>query len=391
MQKLAILLLVAGTVTPAFTEKHVTGQRVSVEQLKQTLDTTHGGPDAQVAQQLSKLRLTERLSEVSLARLEANAPGPRARKALMLLADTSAFLDVPAAEILSRPAPDHAAQVSMLALARDYVVHTIQKLPDFFATRETTNFEGTPEQVQVSSSPPTVLEPLSEASRSNVTVLYRNGRELLADRKKQQASAKELRTVGEFGPILTTVLDDAANGEVTWSHWEQGAPGPVTVFRYAVPEKESHYLVSYTSDTQDARHDPPYHGEITLNPENGSILRLTVVAELKPDNPMISADLMVEYGPVELGGITYICPLRSVALSRVRTLIRELNFSTGAVEGTSLGEPKTYLNEVLFTQYHLFRADTRILGVNDQEPGRNAPNLGSGSASANASPTSPQH
>jgi hypothetical protein len=37
-------------------------------------------------------------------------------------------------------------------------------------------------------------------------------------------------------------------------------------------------------------------------------------------------------------------------------------------ERSSLGPPQAYLNVVQFTQYHLFRADTRILAGDSQEP-----------------------
>ncbi len=92
-----------------------------------------------------------------------------------------------------------------------------------------------------------------------------------------------------------------------------------------------------------------------MNPANGSIRRLTLVAELKPSDPVIKGDLMVEYGPVEIGGKTYICPVKSVALS-----LQHVIYLT-AVSGANLGPPQTRVNDVLFKQYHLFRADVRML------------------------------
>jgi len=54
-------------------------------------------------------------------------------------------------------------------------------------------------------------------------------------------------------------------------------------------------------------------------------------------------------------------------------VVEALNFSTGAVEGSSLGEAKTYLNEVLFKDYHRFRAETRILSGDAVQPDTSAP------------------
>jgi hypothetical protein len=58
-------------------------------------------------------------------------------------------------------------------------------------------------------------------------------------------------------------------------------------------------------------------------------------------NPKLSAEILVEYGPVELGGKTYICPLKSVAFSQELVL--------------------GWLNHVVFDQYHVYHATARIL------------------------------
>lgn len=62
MRKLALLLLLAGTVPPAFSAKHVT-----LDTVDQLLIHAHGKPDARVAKQLFGLELTERVSSARLA------------------------------------------------------------------------------------------------------------------------------------------------------------------------------------------------------------------------------------------------------------------------------------------------------------------------------------
>ncbi|HEY5213260.1 MAG TPA: hypothetical protein VIJ38_09585 [Acidobacteriaceae bacterium] len=56
------------------------------------------------------------------------------------------------------------------------------------------------------------------------------------------------------------------------------------------------------SDPTSFDHILGYHGEISIDPKQGSILRLTVEADLTPSDPILMADIMVEYGPVEIGG-----------------------------------------------------------------------------------------
>jgi hypothetical protein len=142
-----------------------------------------------------------------------------------------------------------------------------------------------------------------------------------------------MTTIGEFGPILYVALVDSAQGNLTWSHWEQGAAAPEAVYRYAVIAGKSHYHV----DGQFRG----YHGEITVDPSNGTIRRLVLRADPEPSLPLLRAEMVVEYGPVELGGKTYICPLKGVALSAKWN--------------------RWWLNDVAFEQYHLYQASARVL------------------------------
>ena len=373
MRVSVILLALMTLLAPARAEKQSPVKSVSVQQLEAALATSRDAADDRLAEQLSYLELTERLSASRQTRLDAALPGPASRRALTTLADAAEFLNLPAADILSVPMPDHARQTAMLVMTRDYVVKTILKLPNFFATRETANFERAPDKFVGSSANADQHFPLQLVSHSTVTVLYRDNRELVAKGKARDAYTKQMRTQGEFGPILATVVHDAAKGRVTWSHWEQGAAGPMAVYQYAIPKEQSHYMVSYVEVAHGSGNDPAYHGEIGVDPADGSILRLTAIADTRPDNPITSANLLVDYGPVEIGGVSYICPVKSVAFSRVRMVVENLNFSTGAVEGSSLGEAKTYLNEVLFKDYHLFRAEARILTGDAAQQDTSAP------------------
>jgi hypothetical protein len=353
-----VLLVMAGMALPASAAR-----QVSVDQLEQLITALHGKTDAKVAQQLYELELTERLSASRLASAQSGLPGPAAKQALSLVAHASAFLDLPAADIPSMPVPDRAAQASLWASALNYASKAIPRLPNFFATRDTSRFQDTPSQPPRYTTDTIKYEPMHLVGSATVTVLYRDGREFVETGGKQHkgfdSSGYELSTSGEFGPILSTVLADSSLAGVSWSHWEQGPAGPMAVFRYAVAKERSHYTVTFPSPTRDAQILPAYHGEIGINPENGSILRLTMVAELKPADPGTNAGLLVEYGPVEIGGSTYICPVKSVAFSKVWMVRVESNSLTG--EHASRGALQTRVNDVAFRYYHLFRGDVRIL------------------------------
>jgi hypothetical protein len=373
-----LLVLTVGIASQAMAAK-----RVSVAELEQLLAAAHGQSDGKVAKQLSELELTERASSVRLARWETEFPGHHCHEALTELADASAFLSLPAADIPANPPPDVEEQNAMFARAFQYVNTTISKLPNFYATRRTEHFEDTPAQATIERGSATPIgrgarstglsssaigqssyEPIHLAGKSTVTVSYQDGFELRGSKKidirKFVSSQQGLNTAGEFGPILSVALGDAIMGKIFWSHWEQGstalaANGIEAVFRFTVPqEKSSFSVVVPHGRTVDELH-PAYHGEIAIDPANGDILRISVVADLAPPYQSMTNSVLVEYGSIPIGGTNYICPVKSVALSKAPFYVSE----GGKLDGVS--PMRTQVNDVAFIDYHLFRAEARIL------------------------------
>ena len=375
-----------------WTSTAVASKSITVEQLEQVLASAHGKLDAKVAQQLSGLELTERPSTAKLSRWEAALPGPASRRALVLLADVAAFLDPPAEDIPTTAAPDFSAQRRMIALTVEYAGKTIHQLPNFFATRDTIRFADTPQGFRADMSE-VPYQPLHPVGRSTDTVLYRDGNEMVdskaAKSNKYEPETQGLTTTGVFGPVLGTVLVDAAQGKLAWSHWEQGAAGPRAVFRFAVPRDKSHYEVEFCCVPGDNgsyrvfQKFSGYHGEMAVDPATGAILRLTLEADLMPADKIVRSDILVEYGPVEIGGKTYICPVKSVSISDAPALASNA-FEIQRYFGGSLVEHdnqtavhlRTMLNDVVFEQYHLFRADARMLAGNNGAPVENAATSG---------------
>ena len=85
---------------------------------------------------------------------------------------------------------------------------------------------------------------------------------------------------------------------------------------------------------------------------------MALKSEGKSTTPTIRSDIMIEYGLVEIGGNNYICPVRSVSISRARsvTVLTEWDESF-----RTYGPFATMLNDVVFEQYHMFRAKSRML------------------------------
>jgi hypothetical protein len=366
MRSLALLLVLVGTAASAFA-----GKRVTVAQLEQEVIALQAKPDGKAAQQLSDLELTERLSGAKFAGLQTETPGPKARQALLVLADRSAFLDLPSAEVPQTPAPDLPIQRRILTQAITYVSRTVRQLPNFSASRVTTRFkdmEGEPA--------------LHLVGVSNLPVAFRDGQEAVvaeAESKKNAPAMNGLSTKGEFGPILFTVLLDIAHSTVKWNHWEQTPNKTLAVFAFNVPRDKSHYQVGGCCQPADSSHAIPqfssYHGLIAIDPAEGTIFRIAVQADLQPADLISRADILVEYGPVAIGGRSYICPVRSVAIlvDKVVASSTAPSFRNGqmspAINGKYLPrQAQTQLDDVAFTQYHVFRAESHMVPVEASDP-----------------------
>jgi len=361
MRKLPLLLLLASIALPALAKK------LTVQHFEQVLAADHAKPDADLAKELGDLELSERVSAAALASWQVNISGPKARLALVALADRAAFLSPPAEEIPDRTTPDFATQRRIMSLTADYVTRTIPKLPNFYAGRETIRFEDRPEQNNAALQLAIGFEPLHAVSSAKSTVLYRNGKEVVdtgaAKDGKIDSQEQGLNAWGLFGPILGTVLVDAGHGTLAWSHWESGAASKLAVFRYTVPKEKSNYEVSFCCirDNRAIRALSGYHGEMAIDPATGTILRMTLMADLPLDALVQRADVEVEYGTEQIGGAEYVCPVRSISIYKARMIVPRGTYKT-------LGPFQTMLNDVLFSQYHLFRAETRILAAGDSVP-----------------------
>ena len=180
-------------------------------------------------------------------------------------------------------------------------------------------------------------------------------------------------TWGEFGSTLLIILSDSSQGKTTWSHWEQTPAGVVGVFHYEVPKTASHFEIDTpveqnqhntgsnrwaraggvvaTISTAMVRSKPGYQGSLWIDPASGTILRVTLVADLKGNSTIERGAILVDYGPVPIADRTVICPVRSLALSSAPV----------TVNATLSGAATEWLNENLFADYHMFGSTSRIL------------------------------
>jgi hypothetical protein len=394
---LALLLLPAAMALPAWP-----AQRVTVQQLENAVAADRAKADKDAAQQLSGMELAERLTTARLEKLKAALPGEQSRQALLAVADASAFLSLPGADIPADATPNSATQGHIMSLADDFVMATLPNLPNFLATRTTTRFRDLKLAYLFQEPTFEAKQRFQFVDKTSAGILYRDGREIVETEGSKNAGQAPTQTGstswGEFGLLLGYVMADVLKGKIGWGHWEQGAAGPIAVFRYAVAEGKSHYIVKYCCDmTSDgAMHEfkavPPYHGEIAVDPKTGTVLRLVVKSDLKPNQEISRADVAVEYGPVDIGGRSYICPINSVSITTASFVVAKgiKYVGTDAYYDDIVGTPKvTSINDVVFRNYHQFRSEMRILPEDSSGPTENKDGNKPAGAPANPQKTPP--
>ena len=401
--RLFVVIVLALLTLPAVSER-----RLTVSQLEQSLIAAIAAhkSDAEIVRQLATTALTERLTETTLDRIGAHFIGTPVAAALQLLADQSSFLDPPPSELPSTPAPDNTTQQRILNAAHQYVVDTLPRLPNFLATRATLHYDDGPYVASRGQWPSRAGLHLVDRTSQEISIRDERESKLPGQRSAIWHQQGGLISGGEFGATLGMILTDTAQGKISWSHWEQTPEGQAAVFQYSVPRSASHFEVISSLEHQRAAetYDAPngggrgissigtrpaggsnvtflrtasqYHGSLLIDPATGTILRITIQADLKSES-LNRAAILVQYGPVRIGDANFICPIHSVAWSSAAT-----NAQTIADDA-----PTEWLNDTLFTNYHRFASTVRILPQNPPNPDGSTP---SGTSPDTPAPPPPQ-
>ncbi len=359
---------------PYYTDPPYGGARpVTIAGLESLLHAAHGGSEQLRA--LEGIALTERLTQAEQAKLHADLHGGKPQEALDLLADEAEFEPPPKSEMPADPAPVAAEQRQMIERARQYLEKTIPRLPDFFAVRQAEHFASTAAFHEESTN--LAAAPLHQIDAAKANVLYRKGAEVVLGKAPASDGAQPaLHTYGTFGPALFTLRAALSYTQgVSWSRWEQGTAGREAVFAFAVPNTVPHQYAVIGCCVPDRGGDVPfkllpgYHGEVAIDPETGAVLRFQLQADLAGFAPAKLSDIMVAYGPVTIGGRTYIVPQRSVSLSRVRVMAFLHNWN---LSFRAWGPEQTSIEVFAFHHYREFRASVKVLP--GFEPMGNEPN-----------------
>lgn len=352
-------------------EQHPATRRVTVEELEQLLNANSGQGDTKLAQQIATFELTQRLDDAKLSSFLAVTRGKKTRDAFLALADLASFLPASLEATTNDPPPPPDEQEHIMIKAQEYLKSAITRFPDLVATRraslyaETTNLDMRARKID--------FEPMHLLDNSEDGVVYRQGQEIVdADaRKRPQRPSANLTTYGVFGPSLQIMREIVTDSSlVRWSHWEQDSNGRRAIFNYSIPTARSLFQITACclpdgDGSGDIKILAGHHGQITIDTASGAILRLSVIADIKGFLPILRSDLMIAYGPVNVGGKTYICPVKSVTAFTGRSRLQRSSWGWGF---WTYGPPETQLNDFEFDNYHIFRSSSRVLPGDSSAP-----------------------
>ena len=378
--------------------------KTTVSQLVQLVDEarTDHLTDDQLNQRLNNVQLVESLDSATWQKLTDESPGQKTTEALRALYANSAFLPPSAGTVLPDAPPKIPDQRAIMARTINYVLRTIPALPNLLAVRDTAHFTDTGVGFDAGNS--VTRGGLLLLGEDQTPVTIRDGVETdtPAARKASATHGKEnfheardLVSWGEFGPVLTTVLLDAAHGQLAWEHWEQSDGQRLAIFHFSVPRAASHYSVHYCCDVSygpalDGQHQTMisvpsvllagYHGQLAIDPATGVIRQIRLFVDPRPGESLLRGAMRIEWGPMTVGASPKIVPLHSVTLTTTPDKWEQ----RGIIQTVD----RTRINETEFSAYHRFGSVARIITDVASEQPPAAPQSASGAAPAAASASS---
>lgn len=363
MKRLVLVLALAVVcAAPAFAARKISVAQL--EDLLRSLEQDKKG-DAEVATALKQVELTEELTRARMNSLASSVPGPMATEQIYVLEAKSASLAPPSSDLPTAPAPDAAAGKAIQDKAREYVTKTYAQLPALSATKTTVRFQDNVEAVAASSglngsakevvTSPSFSNPASFIHYINSTekpVSSDHGAEKApVEKDKTPWGANRMIAIQQPDPSLAEVFRQAqASASMRFVRWEAVNGKTAAVYAFSVPRQKAkmdvrvccfpnieqagsaHFVsptlagggsggVSGTFQTSTDWHEfkgsVGYHGELFIDPETGTVVRMITAAEFKPSDVVRQLETRIDYGAVALQQSAMVVPVRTIVNSIV--------------------------------------------------------------------------
>jgi len=182
---------------------------------------------------------------------------------------------------------------------------------------------------------------------------------LKVDGKKQkpgQARPPGLTSAGEFGTTLWGIFDPLSKTQFEWKKWDTLRGQPVAVFSFRVEQPNSQAELDVPSRSVVVG----YHGLIFASRDSNIVLRLTTEAEPPNDFPLQNITHLLDYGQVEIAGLSFILPMHAEMQTRMSEDFMRYGRETGHSKQVFL------TNQVDFREYRKYTAESVLKAEPDK-------------------------
>jgi hypothetical protein len=275
--------------------------------------------DKQLAEFLSKVKLTEKLEPHVIEDLEALDLGPMTRRALEKLRVDSANLTTSSVKAVLPdepiPPPSSVEQGQILDAVREYVANYDNNLPDFVCTevehrliapKPGGRYGGRPGSDPSYTESDTITNRLSyfDHKEEKHTILV-NSRPTFSSYDNLNGSTSN----GDFGTMLRDLFSRRAQARFEWSRWATLRGRLTMVFSFRVAQQNSTFSIG----VKDIKREivAGYSGEVFVDKDTRKVTRLLQVAQDIPvDFPVRHAQERLDYDYADIGGHQYLLPYR---------------------------------------------------------------------------------
>ncbi len=267
-------------------------------------------PDSQLAKEVHKVKLAERLDDQTIEELESQGAGPKTVEELVWLRDHSRELPQPAAALpfVHGARPSIEDQREMLKQARQTALAYASSLPDFMCTEVVHRYIG--EGTGWSLKDTLHLKLTYFDHKEDYKLLTINSRATEKSYEDAGGSISE----GEFGSILLQVFETRSATAFRWDHWTTLRKREAHVLSFRITPEHSTYHLAFGWVGQGGRDSTivGQHGFVYIDRETNRVLRIWAEADSIPwDFPVQETSTMLDYDFTEISSQRFIVPLRA--------------------------------------------------------------------------------
>lgn len=291
----------------------------TVAQIKQFIQSAIElkNPDKEVAETLRKMKLSEHMDLDTVEALQAKGAGPKTVAVLKELATESQSLPQaapppPKPVYVPPPPPTSEEQAKLLDDVRDYAIDYTKHLPDFICLEQTRRYVDT-----------TGRDSWRQADVITARLTYYNQKEdykLVSQNDKVSTDGSYMSvggalSMGDFGTTMRDIFNPSSHASFQWERWTTLRTRRTHVISFRVPLEFSRYTIKAGGDSRDSKSEAQritvgYHGEVFVDRDLGTIVRITQEADnIPPLFPVREAKETLDYDMTKIGDYEFFLPL----------------------------------------------------------------------------------